>query len=240
VTGAVATTEPTEPLSAFSVLERPAVLLVGDPAAETPAYQKLLEGIFQSEKICSGMRAFQALRITDENAQADPMLKEHTKTVPCVLVLDPVKERIVALRKSRIKISRLWKEMKRAAGHAWVESLDRCVRTHLRLLVERDRLHDARCVLADRLSREEDKEKRSGIEVELLAVDGELATLRDKERSAWVLTPKWKPPTVIRDPELNPLASVLPDGWEEHKTDEGKTYYEAPDGRTTWKRPSIN
>ena len=212
---------------------------MGDPAAETPAYQKLLEGIFKSEKICSGMRAFQALRMTDEDAQADPMLKEHTKTVPCVLVLDPVEERIVALSKSRIKISRLWKEMKRAAGHAWSESLDRCVRTHLRLLVERDRLHDARCVLTDRLSREEDKEKRAEVEVELLATNAELGQLRDKEQTIWVLTPKWKPPTVTKDPELNPLASILPDGWKAHKSDEGKTYYEAPDGTTTWKRPSV-
>lgn len=222
------------------MLDGPAVLLVGDPAAETPAYQKILDGIFQSEKICSGMRAFQALRMTAEHAQADPTLKEHTKTVPCVLVLDPVKERIVALTKSRIKIHRLWKEMKRASGHAWNESLDRCVRTHLRLLVKRDSLHDARCVLTDRLSREEEPDKRADIEAKLLVVDRDLTQLRDKERTVWVLTPKWNPPTVSKDPELNPLASALPDGWREHKTGDGKTYYEAPDGTTTWTRPAIN
>jgi len=186
------------------------------------------------------MRAFEALRITAERAEADPLLKEHTTTVPCVLILDPVRERIVALGKSRIKVSRLWKEMKRAARSAWVEPLARSVRAHLKLLVERDRLHDARCVLSDRVSREEDPKKRAAAELERQAVDVELGKLRDEERALWKLTPKWKPPTVTKDPQLNPLAPLLPVGWKERKTADGKTYYEAPDGTTTWSRPSVN
>lgn len=185
------------------------------------------------------MRAFRPLRMTVLDASQDPMIAETGDEVPRILVIDPVTEKIKVLDKSRLKASGLFKEMARASKHVWKESFSRTVKAHLKLLVKRDTLHDLLTVTKEKLARleeGEDAEKRAELEEEIQRIEGELQQLRDEEQEIWTLTRKWNP---LAGPALETEGAEppLPPGWKSHKTSDGKTYYERPDGTTTWDRP---
>ena len=236
-TGVTASELPAESASPFARLDRPAVLLVGEQGDTSEEMEGRLAVLFTNERICSGMRAFQALRMTALDAGRDPFVAEQGEDVPRLLVIDPVEERIVVLEGNRLRASALFKAMDQASKRVWKERLDRTVKSHLKLLVSRDRFHDLLTVAQERLEREDDARDRAAVEAEIQALEQRLTDLRVEETTIWTLTRKWTPPASwAREPESE--TPGLPPGWREHKAADGRPYYERPDGTTTWDRPA--
>jgi hypothetical protein len=172
------------------VLDRPVVVLVAN-ATGGEGFDKLEEVVFKNEKIGLAMKAFRAVRMSPEDAAADPILQGQGDQVPRLAVIDPVKEDVKVLEGSRIKVSALYAAMKSAAGRFWKERLDDLVKDHLKLLTERDQLANEIKVLQDKEGRlEGDARKLAAAKAEREAVEARLAAIAERERALWTLTPK--------------------------------------------------
>jgi len=171
-------------------------VLVADPTAPVDSFEKLDEVVFKNEKIGLAMKAFRAVRISPERADEDRLLAGQGKTVPRMLVVDPVKEKVQVIEESKIKVSTLYKAMKSAAGRFWKEKLDSLVKDHLKILNERDKLVNEEKVLKEKEGRlaEEDSPKAQKdleeVREELTELGKALEKLTEKERTLWKLTPK--------------------------------------------------
>lgn len=185
--------------SPFASLTKPVIVFVADASAPAESYDKLDEVVFKNEKVGLAMKAFRAVRMSPEQADEDLLLGGHGKTVPRLLVVDPVKERIQVLEDKKIKVSTLYKAMKSAAGRYWKEKLDSVVKDHIKLLNERDKLVNEEKVLREKEGRlaEDDSPKALKDLAEVREALGDLGRemekLNVKERDLWNLTPKDAP-----------------------------------------------
>ena len=169
---------------------------MADPSASMADFEKLDEVVFKNEKIGLAMKAFEAVRISPENADTDVILGGHGKTVPRVLVVDPVKEKVRVIEDKKIKVSSLYKAMKSVSGAFYKEKLDKIVKSHLKILNERDKLHNEEKVLKEKEERLAG-ETGAKAEKDLAEIREELAEVKtaieelEKEQTAlWALTPK--------------------------------------------------
>ena len=185
-----------EEVSPFAALKRPVVVFVADPTASMADFEKIQKIVFENEKIGLAMKAFDSVRVAPENADEDLILGGHGKTVPRVLVVDPLKERVKVIEEKKIKVSTLYKAMKSVAGKFYKEKLDKLVKSHLKMLNEGDKLHNEEKILKDKAERlasetgkkaEKDLEKINEELAELKTSIDELTAEQDK---LWKLTPK--------------------------------------------------
>ena len=185
-----------EEVSPFASLKKPVVVFVADPTAPMADFEKLEEIVFKNEKVGLAMKAFDAVRVAPENADEDLILQGKGKTVPRILVVDPIKEKIKVIEEKKIKVSSLYKAMKSVAGKFYKEKLDKVVKDHLKMLNERDKLHNEEKVLEEKKGRladetgkkaEKDLEK---LQKELDEIKTAIKELEEKQKTHWELTPK--------------------------------------------------
>ena len=182
--------------SIFASVKKPCVVFVADPTASMADFEKIDTVVFANEKIGLAMKAFDALRIAPEDAESDPILGGHGKGVPRLLVVDPSKEKVKVLEEKKIKVSGLYKLMKSTAGSFYKEKLDKCVKSHLKMLTEQDQLANEVKTLKEkegRLADEDSAKAKKDIEKlrkEMSEVEKELEELAKKQSELWKLTPK--------------------------------------------------
>ncbi len=156
---------------------------------------KLETIVFANEKIGLAMKAFRAVRMSPEAADNDPILAEQGKGEPRLLIIDPIKEKVKVLEESKIKVSSLYSEMKKASASFYKEKLDKCVKSHLKLLTAQDQLANEVKVLSTKegkLAEDGDKaeKKLAKVREELKAVEKELEDIKNEQLEIWKLTPK--------------------------------------------------
>jgi len=197
VTGASeAAEEETEAPSPFASIERPTLVYVAHAGVGGEEDKKLEDIVFKAEKVGLAAKAFRTVRMTPEAVEKDALLAGHGSEVPRLLVVDPVKEKIEILEKGKLKAGALYDALKSAAGRFYKESLDKVVKTHLKILTERDQLANEEKTLREketRLGEEKDaaaKKDLDKVKEEIAAVQKQLEELATKERDLWKLTPK--------------------------------------------------
>jgi len=194
-TGASAEDEDEAP-SIFASVKKPCVVFVADTTVSMADFEKIETIVFANEKIGLAMKAFDAYRISPTDADNDPILGGEGKGVPRLLVVDPAKEDVKVLEEKKIKVSSLYKLMKSAAGHFYEEKLDKCVKSHLKLLTEQDQLSNEMETLKNKESRlAEDGGKKAEKDLaklreEMKGVEEELKQISEKQTELWKLTPK--------------------------------------------------
>lgn len=177
-------------------MKRPCVVFVADPTASMADFEQIETVVFANEKIGLAMKAFDALRIAPADAETDPILAGEGKTVPRIVVVDPLKEKVKVLEENRIKVSTLYKLMKSTAGKFYKEKLDKLVKSHLKMLTEQDQLANEIKTLKNkegRLAGEDSAKAKKDIEKvrgEMAEVQKELDELGQKQAELWKLTPK--------------------------------------------------
>jgi chromosome segregation ATPase len=187
--------EAEETVSPFAELDRPTIVYVCHPGGRGDDFQKLEEIVFPNEKVGLGTKAFRAVKISPDKLEKDPILAEEGSEVPRLLVIDPIKERVKVLEKSKLKAGTFFKEMERAAKSFYEERLDKTVKEHLSLLTEQDQLVNEIKVLEGKASKLEE-EGRSGerklekVREELTEVRAELEEITKKQAELWKLTPR--------------------------------------------------
>jgi len=187
--------EETEDVSPFQGLDKPVVVLVADPTVALADFDKLEEIVFKNEKIGLAMKAFRAVRMSPEDAEADAILTGEGKTVPRMVVVDPVKETVKVIEERKIKVSSLYKAMKSVSDKFYEEKLDKTVKTHLKLLNDRDKLHnEEKVLLAKETKLAEDgskaETKLEKVRKELAELKAEIEELTVEERTLWNLPPR--------------------------------------------------
>lgn len=200
---AVVTGEGTTPASEeeapspFAALDRPVLAYVCPAGAVGDEYAKLDEIVFKNEKVGIGAKAFRTVKITPEDADRDPILKDQGKEVPRLLLVDPSKERVAVLEKGKLKPGSLFGEMKTIAGRFYKESLEKVVKSHLKFLTEQDQLANEQKTLREKITRlEQDADAKASkkdleaVQEELKAVEKQLADLAQQQKDLWTLTPK--------------------------------------------------
>lgn len=159
-------------------------------------FENLQDVVFKNEKVGLAMKAFEAVRVSPANADEDLILAGHGKTIPRILVVDPAKERVKVIEENKIKVSTLYKAMKSVAGKFYKEKLDKLVKSHLKMLNERDKLHNEEKVLREKQERIADEsghkaeKDRAEIEAELEEVHTAIKELETKWKDHWKLTPR--------------------------------------------------
>lgn len=144
------------------------------------------------------MKAFQTVKMTPENAEKDPILAGAGKNDPRVLVVDPVKEKVRALEKGRLKASTLYREMEHVADRFYEGRLKKHVDEHLDLLTKRDQLANEVKTLQGKVTRLEEKGEKAEKDVaklktEIEGVQKKLAQLDKDEQEIWKLERKKQP-----------------------------------------------
>ena len=173
--------------------DKPILVFVCDEAETCEDIDKVNDIVLVDEKIALGMRAFRTLKMDPECVEADAFLEGHGKTVPRMLLIDPVSEKITVLEMKKLKSGTLFKAMKKTAGKFWEEKLDKVVKSHLKLLTEQDQLANADKTLAakqDRIS--EDEKKLAEVKAERAEIQEELQAISKAQSDLWNLTPKHK------------------------------------------------
>ena len=180
--------------SLFSQLDRPTVVFVfGAASADDDTMQKIEDIVFKSEKVGLGMKAFRRIKISPENAEKDALISERGKTVPRLLFIDPVKEKVKVLESKKIKSSTVYGAMKIISKRFYKENLDKVVKRHIKMLNEQDKLAGEMKTLNAKLARLEDdakknKKKLENIRAEKDEVQEELQALAEAQRKLWQLT----------------------------------------------------
>ena len=171
--------------------DKPILVYVCDDSTTCEDSEKFETIVLADEKCALGVQAFRCVKMTPSQVDEDPILADHGKSVPRVLVVEPTKVKIKVLETKDLKASKLFKSMKKVAGKFWKEKLDKVVKEHLGLLTEQDQLVNAAKTLADKEKRyAEDKSKLKKVKAEQKEIAEQLAEIRKQTVELWKLTRK--------------------------------------------------
>ncbi len=197
---------PEDEVSPFLRLKKPVLVYVSHPGGGGDGFEKLEQVTFANEKLGLAVKAFRTVRISPDNAEKDLVLAGKGKAVPRLLVVDPSSEKVKVLEKGKLKASTIYSTLKSVSGKCWKESLEKTVKSHLKLLTEQDQVVNEMKVLRDKESRlaQEDgakaKRELEKLQKEIEEVQKELEKLATQSREMWKLTSKL--------PQAEELASV--------------------------------
>lgn len=185
-----------EPESLFKDFDKPLIVFVYGSASADDNFDKIEEVVFKNEKIGLGMKAFRTLKITPDDAERDGLIGTRGKTIPRLLVIDPIKEKVKVLEAKKIKVSALYTTMKGVAKSFYKDSLEKVVKSHLKILNERDKLYHELKTLKDKEGRLAEKDTAAARrELEKLSkeceeLEKEIEEVAVRERELWQLRPR--------------------------------------------------
>lgn len=136
---------------------QPFLVYVSD-GSESSEVEKIEKVILFDNKVCLGLWAFQTVRMTPEQVEADPLLAKAGKSVPRFIFVSHDYKDVNALEGNGLSSSKVYDEMKKFAKKAYKTNFDKNVRGMLKVLVEWDKINNQRRVL-------EEKEKREGADM---------------------------------------------------------------------------
>lgn len=150
--------------------------------------------IFKDERVALGSRAFHAVRMSPEDAAADPLLQGKGKQSPRILFVGADLKSITVLEQGRLSVSGTWDAMKATASKFYKENLDKVIHELRDVLFEYDKIEGQRKVLADKEARAKDKPLGEADRKELAAakadLDARLKKAQDREQALFDLKPK--------------------------------------------------
>jgi hypothetical protein len=156
--------------------------------------QKIDSVILKDERVALGARAFRAVRLSPDDASADPVLAKAGKEPTRIVLVSADWKTVTTLEKNRLSASAAWDAMKSHASKFYGGNLDLTVKSMRSLMLEFDKIDGERTILQakeDRLKEknaaeaelEEVREKRAALEEKQKAAE-------EKERKLWDLQPK--------------------------------------------------
>ena len=182
------------------ILSRPLIVFVHDDpdlcdgkcAGACQRYFEVEDQVLGREKILLALGAFRPIRMTAENAKAEPLLAETgPAAVPRLVFLDVVRGRAVSLHGSKLSASRVYAEMKKMVSGFYRERLDGLVKKHQKILGLHDKLAQEEFRIREQISMTGDDRRARKLEGQLDEIVEEQRELDRKVERLWTL--KMKP-----------------------------------------------
>ena len=173
--------------------ERPFLVYVEDPAATGEKFDAIQKVLLQDERVAYGARAFTAVRMTPEEAAADPMLAKAGKSAPRFVVIASDYSTVTNLEGSALNAGAVWNAMKATSDKTFSKSLEACVREMKDTILELDKIEGERKVLEGKKSRTALKGTEAdvrSVEAKLTALDDRKQKVMERQRAVWDLKPK--------------------------------------------------
>jgi hypothetical protein len=148
--------------------------------------------ILDDDRIKLGSHAFHAVKMSDADAKADPLLKEKGgKELPRMVFVSADFKTVKPLEGGSLKLGEVWNTMKATANRFYVQDLDAVVRSLKDVLVEFDKINAERKVLEEKERRVKDKPAdMKDVEAKRAELDAREKKANDKKDNLWKLRSK--------------------------------------------------
>jgi hypothetical protein len=200
VTGETVSTDESEPAVApetppAKTTDKPYFVYVQDPAGGG-SFDTVEKVILADDKVAIGSHAFHMVKMTPEDAAADPVLKGKGKSTPRFMLVTADQKTITVLESDRLKgPGAPWDAMVATANKFYKQSLDKTVRELREVLNEYDKINSERSVLdekekrlaADKKTSDADKKD---IETKRNALAAREKKAQEQEKALFAMKPK--------------------------------------------------
>lgn len=157
--------------------EKPMFIYVTD-GSEDGAFDKIEKVILDDNKVLVGMRAFKCVKMSPSDVQDDPLLSGHAKESRFFLFVSRDYSKVKVIEGKKMKTKAVYTMMKKFASKEYKTNFDKSVRATLKLLLEYDKINNAKKVLTA-------KKQREGADIskgEAKKIDKELAELEERQK----------------------------------------------------------
>lgn len=172
-------TDSKEEASEKPMAEKPIFIYVTD-GSEDGAFDKIEKVILDDNKILVGMRAFKCLKMSPSDVQDDPLLSGRAKGNRYFMFISRDYSKVKVLEGNKMKTKATYTMMKKFASKEYKTKFDKNVKATLKLLLEYDKINNAKKVLTQ-------KKEREGADIsknEAKKIDKELAELAERQKEA--------------------------------------------------------
>jgi dGTP triphosphohydrolase len=157
--------------------DKPLFIYVTDGAGEE-GFDKIEKVILDDNKILVGMKAFKCVKMTTEDVANDPLLSGKSKDDRYFLFVSRDYEDVKAVDGSKLKTNAVYSMMKRFAQREYKTKFEKTVKATLKLLVEYDKINNAKKVIEAKKQREGDDLSKG----EAAKIEKELAELEERQK----------------------------------------------------------
>lgn len=160
--------------------DMPYFVYVTDPAGTT-GYDTVEKVILDDDRVRIGSRAFHMVKMTPDDAKADPILKEKGgKEVPRIVLVTADLKTVKPLEGGALKLGEVWGGMKATANKHFKQDLDVTVKALKDVLIEYDKINGERKVVDDKETRAKEKGLSAADQKEIAAKRAELDARQEK------------------------------------------------------------
>lgn len=181
--------------AALKNADKPYLIYVVDAAASAAAgFDSVEKVILDDDRVKLGSHAFHAVKMSPDDAKADPVLAEKGgKEVPRIIFVGNDLKNVKALEGGSLKLGEVWSAMKATSNRAFKQDLDQLTKNLKEVLVEFDKINNERKVLDEKEKR--DAAKATAADVKELAkkradLDTREKKAIEKKTALWDLKPK--------------------------------------------------
>jgi len=189
--------------SALTSTDKPYLIYVADTASADVKFDPVEKVILEDDRVRLGCKAFHAVRMSPEDAKADPVLAEKGgKELPRFIFVTADQKTVKALEGGSLKLGEVWSTMKATANKHYKQDLDAVIKELKGVLNEFDKLGKERSVLDDKEKRLTDKglseADKKDIEAKRADLDARQKKAEAQKDKLWDLKPKSEPKALAK------------------------------------------
>lgn len=189
--------------SAITSTDKPYLIYVADTAAADVKFDAVEKVILEDDRVRLGCKAFHAVRMSPDDAKADPVLAEKGgKELPRFIFVTADQKTVKALEGGSLKLGEVWSTMKATANKHYKQDLDSVIKELKGVLNEFDKLGKERSVLDDKEKRLTDKglseADKKDIEAKRADIDARQKKAEAQRDKLWDLKPKSEPKALAK------------------------------------------
>jgi hypothetical protein len=166
-----------EPEAEKPLAEKPLFIYVTDGASDG-GFDKIEKVILDDNKVLVGMKAFKCVKMTTEDVENDPLLSGKSKDERYFLFVSRDYEDVKAIDGNKMKTKTVYSTMKKFAQREYKTKFEKTVKATLKLLLEYDKINNAKKVLEAKKQREGDDLSKG----EARKIEKELEELAERQK----------------------------------------------------------